>query len=1163
MGGTTSVQARGIHAGLGRPDYEVRRHRLPSGEYVSILTIRVHVSPTAGISPDDLRRLQANTEHATDAAFNSAPSLLSGDRVLVDVVFTDDPTNAHLDINATPIGEGRDNWSPGDTPTTLADNLRMHLGLMPAPANGDPSFTPDDLRQLSNDIAAANTDTRFDNPSDTRIEGPRRLSPVENPAYQRDVEDSLRNGNEFTVGADPRTHPYGRLVNDGGPLVPGRSNNCLDCSLSALSSFYGDPQVSAPRHADRLPDGSLDTRSGERGGIERAGAWLNHPWVDHSAGNKPMSAQFAELHNLIASLGPGSSALVVNEWHARDANDKPKYDDKGNPVVDGSHATVIVYPPGASGPVWWDPQSGSTSNTPPDWMVDDSCGLWSIPIPPDQGVGNNAGSVPNQNPSAGVPGGDPRSESGVPDSGDRTRLGMPTGPEPGGDRERPGTGPGELRGQQTDRSGDRTSEPSPEADRPGVRGGDTGGTTDTGHSGVPADLAGPSRTELGDSGRDRVPSTGGVADPAVPAADRPSTDDQQAQSPLLHEHRGDPRDLPGGRGLGSSPQPDGSLAGDRDVRVLNSPSANDPTTTPATSPTAQSPFSGDAQSSSRTAQSAPATAPPPATGDPSNSVDNRPTTPGDQKRPDNRIPAPGRPDDRASVRPEHRTPTPNQPTRPEPRQPFSDQPTRPEPRPTQPDPGYHTKNPAPQDKTQNPNRRSFEEWQSRFQQHEYNPNSNPWATTPAGFPTDPTPTPPQSQTPPTTPGPAQTNPTDHQTTPLTNTPSNPQSPTNTTTPDNPTPPDSTTPPVTHTPTSTALGDDPATRRVQNNLRNEGDFDVIFHADQNGTPLNNLTPDQIVDAIRSNPNYKPGTPIRLIACNTANNPALARHIANELGAPVHTPSDAVGTPNKPNSPAHIRNNGTWTTHHPTAPEGHTPAPTTHTPTTPSTPPAPDEPVDYMGDDQQPPSAPGTPLDPQPSWHGQSAGVMKHYRRPALDVSGLTREEQLELLQQESATLADEAQSAPKAGPGENVPRGQHRRDSGCAGTFLHDDVLTSHTSTVKMHNQKFPETHPVLGQILDAARDEVAAEGEKVGLGHGKCAEISLISDRLRRVDPTGTTIKTVEDARNALEGGVMHTRQIGDVISKEGEVLVRDGDPIPPCRTCSKILPSLGITPHP
>ncbi|WP_308209660.1 toxin glutamine deamidase domain-containing protein [Nocardia amikacinitolerans] len=976
MGGTTSVQARGIHAGLGRPDYEVRRHRLPSGEYVSILTIRVHVSPTAGISPNDLRRLQANTEHATDAAFNSAPSLLSGDRVLVDVVFTDDPTNAHLDINATPIGEGRDNWSPGDTPTTLADNLRMHLGLMPAPTNGDPSFTPDDLRQLSNDIAAANTDTRFDNPSDTRIEGPKRLEAVEDPAYQHFVEDSLRNGNEFQVGADPRTHPYGQLINDGGPTFPGRSNNCLDCSLSALSSFFGNPQISAPRYGDVLPDGTIDTSSGERKGSQRAAQWLNQPWEYHSDTDTPIADQFIDLHNRVAALGPGSAALVINEWHARDADGKLRYDENNKPITVSSHATVIVYPPGASGPVWWDPQSGQTSDTPPAWMVDESCGLWSIPIAPDQG-GNNAAPATNPSTSAGLPDGVPRLEPAVHDLRDGARLGLPTDSDSGGTSERRGTGPGELRGQQTDRNSDGAPQPASDSDREGVRRSDSDRTAGPGLPGVSTDVESPHRANSGDPGRDRLPSPSGVSDPAAPTAGRPSADDQQTQSPLPHGHSGNPSDVPSSGRMGPSPQPDGSLAGDRDVRVLNSPSANDPTTTPATSPTAQSPFSGDAQSTSRTAQSSPSTAPTPATGDPSNSADNRPTTPGDQKRPDNRIPAPGRPDDRASVRPEHRTPTPdqptrpeertptpNQPTRPEPRQPFSDHPTRPEPRPAQPDPGYHTKNPAPQDKTQNPNRRSFEEWQSRFQQHEYNPNSNPWATTPAGFPTDPTPTPPQSQTPPTTPvptQPAQTNPTDHQTTPLTNTPSNPQSPTNTTTPDNPTPPDSTTPPVTHTPTSTALGDDPATRRVQNNLRNEGDFDVIFHADQNGTPLNNLTPDQIVDAIRSNPNYKPGTPIRLIACNTANNPALARHIANELGAPVHTPSDAVGTPNKPNSPAHIRNNGTWTTHHPTTPEGHTPTPTTHTPTTPSTPPAPDEPVDYMGDDTEPAATDGGSTD----------------------------------------------------------------------------------------------------------------------------------------------------------------------------------------------------------
>lgn len=478
--------------------------------------------------------------------------------------------------------------------------------------------------------------------------------------------------------------------------------------------------------------------------------------------------------------------------------------------------------------------------------------------------------------------------------------------------------------------------------------------------------------------------------------------------------------------MGPSPQPDGSLAGDRDVRVLNSPSATEPTTTPATSPSSpapqhQTPDAAD-QTPTRATQPGPSTTPTPPPGVPFNGTDNRPTpdnqtspanrpTPdnqarpatqpraGDQSRPDTRTasadPArtspselptqphnrgpvadqPTRPDHRTPspdqptrpehrtpspdqpTRPEHRTPTPNQPTRPEPRPLFSDHPTRPEHRPIQ---GNDTNPTAPQQNpaSQNPNRRSFEDWQNWFKQHEYNPDSTPWATTPQDSPTtpaqSPTPstnpatTPASTQSPPPTPSQTPTTPTEHPTTPLNQShPSDTKPPADTSTPATP---NSTTPPITHTPTSTALGDDPATHRVQNNLRNEGDFDVIFHADQNGTPLDNLTPDQIVDAIRSNPNYKPGTPIRLIACNTANNPDLARHIANELGVPVHTPSDAVGTPNKPNSPAHVRNNGTWTTHHPTTPEGHTPAPTTHTPP-PSTPPTPDEPVDYMGDDTE--------------------------------------------------------------------------------------------------------------------------------------------------------------------------------------------------------------------
>ncbi|WP_280201110.1 hypothetical protein [Nocardia cyriacigeorgica] len=120
----------------------------------------------------------------------------------------------------------------------------------------------------------------------------------------------------------------------------------------------------------------------------------------------------------------------------------------------------------------------------------------------------------------------------------------------------------------------------------------------------------------------------------------------------------------------------------------------------------------------------------------------------------------------------------------------------------------------------------------------------------------------------------------------------------------------------------------------------------MHADRNGDP--GLTADQIVRAIQDNPHYTPGTPVRIAGCHLANNPDLAQDIANRLNAPVTVATDAVGVPNKPDSPAHIRNNGHWVTHHPTTPTGETPTPTRHEPST--TPPShPDQPTDYMESD----------------------------------------------------------------------------------------------------------------------------------------------------------------------------------------------------------------------
>ncbi|WP_413753613.1 YwqJ-related putative deaminase [Streptomyces sp. R-74717] len=203
--------------------------------------------------------------------------------------------------------------------------------------------------------------------------------------------------------------------------------------------------------------------------------------------------------------------------------------------------------------------------------------------------------------------------------------------------------------------------------------------------------------------------------------------------------------------------------------------------------------------------------------------------------------------------------------------------------------------------------------------------------------------------------------------------------------------------------------------------------------------------------------------------------------------------------------------------------------------------------------------GTPVDPQPNWHGQSADQMRHYRRPALDVSHLPLQDQLSVLERESAALADDALDAT---PGAAHP-GQNQLNSGCAGSFLHDNVIATHSSTTKMHGQKLPKTHQVLDGILKDVGDKLDAAGMKKGFGHGKCAEVSLISDRLHELDPTGSSIRTIDDAKKVLEGGVMHTRQIGNVYDRvTGELERSHGDFLAPCYTCRHVLPQLGIHVH-
>jgi Papain fold toxin 1, glutamine deamidase len=395
------------------------------------------------------------------------------------------------------------------------------------------------------------------NPAEARLYGPHELDHVEDPAYQTAVEESLRDSHgEYLRHADPRTNDYGNLINDGGPSVDGRSNNCLDCSLSALSSFRGEPTVAAPRYLDESQDGTIDRESGEQSGLRRAEDWLGKGLLEFRG--LPLAHQFDALHQHLADLGPGSSALVVNGWHARDLHTgEYLYHSDGSPITRGSHATVVVYPEGAHGPVWWDPQQGLTSDRPPSWMVDQSTHLYFTPIEPSQGA--HHGGVGNQGTGAGVSGTNV-TDRDLSRPTVQGRMGMHQGSDPGTDDIGPSGGAGPAGDRFGDR--DRLSVPELVGDHGGRSAHDvqTDGRQPSREPDLPVSVGDHDSTHPGGWGEDRLSSDSRVSDQSAPTDPTASPDDREEHVPFRSEGSA----VEGGsvpREVGERSEP-GSLAGD-------------------------------------------------------------------------------------------------------------------------------------------------------------------------------------------------------------------------------------------------------------------------------------------------------------------------------------------------------------------------------------------------------------------------------------------------------------------------------------------------------------------------------------------------------------------------------------------------------------------------
>ncbi|MFD0428512.1 YwqJ-related putative deaminase [Streptomyces zhihengii] len=104
-------------------------------------------------------------------------------------------------------------------------------------------------------------------------------------------------------------------------------------------------------------------------------------------------------------------------------------------------------------------------------------------------------------------------------------------------------------------------------------------------------------------------------------------------------------------------------------------------------------------------------------------------------------------------------------------------------------------------------------------------------------------------------------------------------------------------------------------------------------------------------------------------------------------------------------------------------------------------------------------------------------------------------------------------------------------------------------------------HPSLAQ--GAVRRRAGAlrpRRHPLGRGHGRCAEVSLVSDRLHELGRT-RDISSLDDARDALAGSKIHTVAIGEQFDNDGNKVAHGGY-LPPCRSCGPVMDALGVGLH-
>ncbi|MGD6740889.1 toxin glutamine deamidase domain-containing protein [Streptomyces sp. BH106] len=223
---------------------------------------------------------------------------------------TDRPTDhrSPAEPAATPPNNQQpDHQQPADTDQTP--------GHTPDPTHAAHQPTADDSTSTPQHPTAPPSPPQADNLSDIRndLNIPHEGLTTPEPVHQQDLENAHPRNPDGTpqVFADPRQGNWAALQNDGGPGVPGRSNNCADCTRSFLETWFGRPTVSAPRTLDRNPDGSLNRFSAERDSVENQERWAGAPST-YAGDDHP--SPYARISHELTQAGHGSAAMIAVNW---------------------------------------------------------------------------------------------------------------------------------------------------------------------------------------------------------------------------------------------------------------------------------------------------------------------------------------------------------------------------------------------------------------------------------------------------------------------------------------------------------------------------------------------------------------------------------------------------------------------------------------------------------------------------------------------------------------------------------------------------------------------------------------------------------------------------------------------------------------------------------